>query len=158
MNKKKSLLGKVKSGQMMIEVLFALSVVIVVLMALMTGAVTSLKNTRMAKNMALANHYAQQAIENTRAFKNRNVFDVLAEGCYSEITPQMDSIELAATSINCSNWGEIDPGSIFERRIQIEDDETNRKRITATISWEDSSCGEDRCQSEIVGYVSQWEN
>ena len=62
------------SGQMMIELLFGLSVVTMVLVALMTGTVISLRNARYSKNMILSNHYAQQAMEKTRAYKNRNSF------------------------------------------------------------------------------------
>ena len=128
-----------KSGQMLIETLFALTVVVIVLVALMTAAVVSIKNARYSRNMILANHYVQQAIENTRAYRNRNKFDDLT---------------------NCATEREEIEGTIFQRKIEIDDEsQTDRKKITATISWSDSNCGPDNlCKAEIVTYLSRWEN
>jgi len=150
---------KSKSGQMLMEVLFALSIVVIALLALMGAAITSLKNARHSKNMVLANHYTQQAMENVRAYKNRNEFDALVGDCsgnpccYEEITSSG-----LGDIINCSSgWGSID--SVFQRRIEIEDEEVDLKKVTAIISWTDTGCGTDNlCEAEIVGYLSQWSN
>lgn len=150
---------KSKNGQMMIELLFGLTVVVMILVALMTGTVISLRNARYSKNMTLSNHYAQQAMEKTRAYRNRNDFSDLVGDCsgnpccYEEITPS------TLTSLpNCTAWGSID--SVFRRKIEIDDEgETDRKKVTTTICWMDSGCGADNlCETEIVGYLSRWEN
>jgi Tfp pilus assembly protein PilV len=146
---------KFKNGQMMIEVLFALSVVVLVLLALIAGTVISLKNVRFAKEMTLANHYAQQAMENVRAYRTRNGFEGLGSGgsCYSEITPS------AKSPINCTQWGDI-PETSLKRRIMVEDEggEGDKKKITATIAWTDSDCsaGEYCHQAAVVSYFTQW--
>jgi len=149
-----------KSGQMLIESLFALSVIAVVLIALMIIAVISIKNARYSRNMILANHYVQQAVENTRAYRNKNGFNALIGNCsgspccYEEITPS------ALDIINCNSDGGLIQSTIFQRRIEINDEgETDRKKVIAEIFWSDSNCGSDNlCKVEIVTYLSQWEN
>ena len=147
---------------MMIEVLFALSIVVIALLALMGAAVSSLKNARHSKNMVLANHYAQQAMENTRAFKNRNVFDNLVENCYDESTPSALSTPLGDfADCDDNTWGADDIDDIFKRRIRIDDETlTDRKKITVSIGWQDSDCatGVYCHKAEIVGYLSKWSN
>lgn len=54
---------KKNSGQMLMEVLFALSITTLVLVALVAGAVTSLRNVQHARNMVLGNQLAQQGLE-----------------------------------------------------------------------------------------------
>ena len=114
---------------MLIESLFALSVISVVLIALMIIAVISIKNARYSRNMILANHYVQQAIENTRAYRNRNGFNALISNCYEGITPFV-----LGSPINCSTeQGGVIINSVFERKIEIDEDQTGRKKVTAAI-------------------------
>lgn len=123
---------KFKSGQMMLEVLFALSVVVVVLVALMAGAVVSVRNTRFAKNTVLANHYAQEGIEKARKERDRaDSWDIFK----STFAPGVESV-----------------GGIFERTISV-DDQGDKIIITATVNWTES--GRDH-ESKAVTILSKW--
>lgn len=52
-----------KSGMMMIEVMLALTVVVLVLTALTAAATIALRNSKYAQNVVLANQYTQQGLE-----------------------------------------------------------------------------------------------
>ncbi|MBI4037373.1 type II secretion system protein [Candidatus Daviesbacteria bacterium] len=61
-----------QSGQSLIEVLVGLSIAAVVLGGLLISIMVSLKNAQFAQNQARATKYAQEAIDQIRAIKERN--------------------------------------------------------------------------------------
>jgi len=144
---------KTKNGQVITESLIALGITAIALIALISGVVITLKNIRNSKQLAAANHYASQTIENARAYKQSQGFDSLGTGtvCYGKLnlTTQQE--------IECTNWGDIS-GTSYKRRIKIEDTDTNQKTITVTIAWQDSDCNVDEyChQTQIKSYITNW--
>lgn len=67
-------MGRLKNenGQSLIEVLVALAVMVIVILALVRVTTVSIRNATFAKNRALATKYAQEWIEETRKSRDNN--------------------------------------------------------------------------------------
>ncbi len=57
------------SGQSIIEVIIALSLVVVVIVGLITVTTRSIKNSSFARDQRMATKYAQESLENSRKLK-----------------------------------------------------------------------------------------
>lgn len=143
---------KSKKGQLMMEALFSLSVVVVVLLALSAGAVISLRNAQHSQNMVLANHYAYQAMETVRGYKQMNGFDSLFEGCYGEVSV------VEVRPVSCDSWGDVGE-TIFKRRIVVADEGADKKKVDVYIGWADAACesGEYCRQSTLASLLTRWQ-
>lgn len=119
-------------GQSLIEVLVALAVMVVVILALVRVTTVSIKNATFAKNRALATKYAQEWIEETR--KERD-----------ESTNFFDS----ACASQTDNPG---PSGIFSRvRTCTLDGDTTT--VVVTVSWAEGGVSH---KSELVTHLTKW--
>jgi len=111
---------KQNRGQSLVEVVLALGVAVVVILALVKTTVVSMRNANFAKNEALATKYAQEAIESVRLLRDRSDWETF-------------------TSDNCKNPPGLDTlPSPFSRTITCTGDE-NTRDVTAKIEWTDST-------------------
>ncbi len=134
------LLSKEK-GQSLIEVLAALAVALVVILGLVRVTISSMTNARYAKNQSLATQYAQEAMEEARAYRDQNSWETF----WSDKVP--------------STEGPTDIDTIFSKTVTYENAETSlgaedRAEITATITWLD---GVKTHESELTSYLTKWE-
>lgn len=111
-------------GQSLIEVVIALAIATLVLVALANGVTTSIRNSRFAKDKSQATELAQDTLEAVRSIRDNNWLSLTAgthgiqkSGVYWMLTD-------AATAEGA-----------FTREIQIADGVQNTKTITVTISW-----------------------
>jgi len=120
------------SGQSLIEAVIAVGVVTMVLVALVSGVVSSLKNARYSRDNSVAVAYAQEGIEVIRSIRDRG---------YEEIQ-QNDTYSL---SYNGSIWSLTTPGEVisekYTRTVVISDgpDAANSKKVIVTLSWKEGS-------------------
>lgn len=155
-----------ESGQSLVEVLVVLAVATVVMVALVIVIVVGLRNAQFAQNQARATKYAQEAIEQVKAVRDRNgrvnfipqknVFADLWEiymvaenscadalgvpsGCYFTLG---DGPSLDITAYG----GSQSVGENFLRQIVFEDEGNilppnykTEKRVTVKVIWKDSS-------------------
>ena len=63
---------KFSTGQSLIEVVIVLGITVVVVVALVIVVLTSLKNAKFAQNQARATKYAQEALEQIKAIRDRD--------------------------------------------------------------------------------------
>lgn len=140
---------KLKSGMMMIEVMLAMTVVVLVLVALTVATTFSLRNTRYAQNVVLANHYAQEAIEKTRQLRdeatNWDDFINNYSGC-----KELGSWTNCSLCPNTSAAPNLD---IFYRCLTITDD-GDSATVTVYVSWDESSRTHT---AQAATILSQWE-
>ena len=138
---------KSKSGQSLIEVLTALAVVLLVIIALIRATTSSMKGSDFSKMQVLATRYAQEGIEWIRAerdkdWDNINVHTTGAPLCL---------MSLAWSSDNCDENDYID-GTKFKRQATLTK-EGEKVKIEVIVGWQDSS-GDH--QSQLSTYLTNW--
>ena len=125
---------KSNQGQSIIEVVVALSLVVLVVLGLVRVSVTSINNTAFARDQRAATQYAQEGLESARQCKEENEIAFWSLSC-PELTAPSDTKftrQITYTQI------------IEEEKIQIE----------VVVSWTDSK-GEH--QSNLTSYLTKWE-
>lgn len=77
---------KDEKGQSLVEIIAALAVALIVILALVRVTVTSIRNAGFAKNQALATQYAQEAMEKIRAYRDQNDWVTFVANCNATLT------------------------------------------------------------------------
>ncbi len=109
---------KQNKGQSLVEVVLALGVAVVVILALVRATVVSMRNANFAKNESLATKYAQEAIESVRLLRDKSDWETF--------TPN-----------NCKNPPDLDTLPFpFSRTITCTGDE-NTRNVTVKVEWTD---------------------
>lgn len=139
---------KQRSGQTLVEVLFALGVVSVCLVALVISIVSAVRNARFAKNSALANQYAQEGIEAARRARDASPTwnDFITNPDYSGSRGLDSDLNWAACPVSAAN---VD---IFIRCVEFVNT-VDSSTITARVSW--SEGGRDHFV-EAVTFLTKW--
>ncbi|MFC1727227.1 hypothetical protein ACFL0Y_01765 [Patescibacteria group bacterium] len=70
LRKKLIILGRRKSGQSLLEIMLAVMISVLALLALGRLTMLSVRNTSFSRDRTLATHYTQQAYERLRAFRD----------------------------------------------------------------------------------------
>ncbi len=143
-----------EKGQTLLEVLVALAVVVLVIVALIKATTYSLKGSDFSKTQALATRYAQEAIEWTRAERDKS-WDNLAD------RSSADGSTYCLTSLSwpgaggCSESGFLEADNRFKREVVLKNvgGEGNRIEVRVEVSWQDAS-GEHH--SRLETYLSNW--
>ncbi len=134
---------KKQTGQTLLEILLAFSVLILVLSAIVVGITTSLSNTQYTKNQGLATAYAKEAIAVVRQIKDSSWSDFSSKTQPVYCLPQ-NSTTLTEPSLppNCGqNVG------IFSREISFAHSSPDcanadilGSKVTVRVSWSDNKC------------------
>ena len=138
---------KIQSGQSLIEVLTALAVVLLVIVALIRATTTSMKGSDFSKSQALATRYGQEAIEWIRAERDKS-WDNLADGTYCL---KSSPIESWPGQGDCGDEDYLE-GTKFKRQATLTKD-GEKVKVDVIVSWQDSS-GEH--QSKLTTYLTNW--
>ena len=148
------------AGQTLVEILVAVAMVVLVLVAVVGRSVDSVRNSIFSRNQILATRFAQEGVEWTRSQRDRLGWNALVSALDSDpvtycVLALTDSIE-NLTSGTCSS---VILGTIFNREVFIDyEDEPNPPGdyvdITVTVSWSDQ-VGDHA--SELGTRLSQWD-
>lgn len=143
-----------QKGQGLIELLIALTVIILALLSLAAVSIVSVRNADFAKKKSKAAKYAQEGMENIRALRDEswtNFWNTYADNNnhgFSGIVP----------SGNCPTVPNLDVFFIRCSKLEQSTSPTINKVIaTVTVSWTDSQ-GEHRSVS--ISYFtdkSEWQ-
>lgn len=119
------------SGQSIIEVIIALSLVVVVIVGLVTVTTRSIKNSSFARDQRTATKYAQESLENNRKLKgdDPNTF-------------------WQKTGAETETLGR------FTRTVTYSLTDANTMQITVLVTWQDNQ-GEH--QSSLETSLTKWE-
>ncbi len=131
---------KKESGQSLVEILAALGVVILVILALVVIATASIRNATFAKNQSLANKYAQEAIERARELRDRNTdkfFDT-SSAAYADCIAPPPIVSPFLLTRTCTLEGV--PGN-------------EKMTVEVVVSWTD---GKGEHQSKLTTYLTKW--
>ena len=138
---------KIQSGQSLIEVLTALAVVLLVIIALIRATTTSMKGSDFAKTQSMATSYGQEAIEWIRAERDKS-WDNLADGTYCL---KSSPIESRPGQGDCGDEDYLE-GTKFKRQATMTKD-GEKVKVDVMVSWQDSSGGH---QSKLTTYLTNW--
>ena len=126
-------MNKKSSGQSLIEILIAISVMVIVLIALLSLTVSSLSTTSFAKKQNEATKYSQMLMEQVRNNYLQNNWATFVSQCeagFSLTVPSRLTENFETPEISC-------------------DDSNGGKQVIITISWTD---GKGDHQSKIEDY------
>ncbi len=131
-------------GQSLIEVLIALSVVVLVLLALIAVTTVSVRNSTFAKNQSLATKHAQETIEKIRKYRDQNNWATFVADCTNKtalglIDPSPPFVLEAPV---CNLPGTTDPCVEANNRCEVE----------VTVSWDDAR---GKHQTILTTYLSE---
>ena len=148
----KSKLFKIRffSGQTIIEVLFAVGVISICLVALMAAITSAVNNARFAKNSGLANKYAQEAVEVARRLRDRNSWSDFTSNFNGNMC--FDSEASEPNGLCDTSCAKID--NIFTRCINFNNN-SEKMTITVNVSWDE---GGRSHQIQTVTFLTKWNN
>lgn len=148
---------KSKSGQSLIEVLTALAVVLLVIIALIRATTSSMKGSDFAKTQSSATSYGQEAIEWIRAERDKSWDDFSNEAsptpgsvyCLNSGLTQLSELSEG----KCPDDDSYSLDGKFKREATLIDLGGGKIEVKVIVSWQDSS-GEH--QSKLTTYLTNW--
>lgn len=131
-------------GQSLVEVLVAVGIVSLVLVAIVAGVTLAIKNASFSRNQTSATRYAQEAMEWLRNQRDQdwNAF-VLRSGPFC----------LNSLSWKTGTCSSFSLGNIFKREAVLSGSDP-RIEVKVTVSWQDAG---GTHQSELVSYFTKWQ-
>ena len=135
-------------GQSLIEVVVALGVVLLVVIALVQAVTTSIKSADRAKKTAQAASYAQEGMENIRAYRDASwiTFWGAANGSKRDLSVSTPGAP-CPTNPNIS-------GIPFIRCVKMEQIAADKVKATVTVDWSDSN---GTHTSQLISYFTKWQ-
>lgn len=124
-------------GQSMFEVVLALFIITMIIVAVVILSTTSISNSLFSRNKTLANKYSQEAIEWLRSQRESNSANFIISA--NTINYCLDSLTFSKKRV-CTNT-EIITGTIFKRELTFSKSVISTKNIidaTIVTSWSDS--------------------
>lgn len=125
------------SGQVLIEVLVALGVIVVVISTITISTATSLSNVQFSKNHNQATQFAQEAMEALRSVRSTNLATFTAmNGIYCLPGNSKTFSQASSCSVNVQNF--------FKRTVTIEKNNipicSGGTKATVVVAWTDGKC------------------
>lgn len=136
-----------KEGQSLIEVLVALAITLLVIVALVRVTISSVRNADFAKKQSQATAYAQEGMENMRAYRDEGWLTF--KGAADEANHGLSGTK---PSGNCPSTPNVGDGDVFIRCVTLSDDGDNVE-AEITVSWTDSGGSHN---STLISTFSQW--
>ncbi|MCM8787834.1 MAG: hypothetical protein NC935_07300 [Candidatus Omnitrophica bacterium] len=131
-----------KKGQVLIEVLFSLGVIVVCLSALTAAVTLAIRNTRLSKEYSLATKYAEEGIEEVRIRRD-----------------QAESWSYFLTTYTCGGTSSCETceeeRGIFRRCFTYElNGDGSRLKVIVSVDWSE---GGKNHRLETTTFLSRWE-
>jgi len=139
---------KKNQGQSLVEVLVALGISVLVILALAHVTTIAIKNATFSRNQAQATKYAQEAMEWLRSERDKKWIDFANRADVDGRTYCFNS--LAWTNGSCSTFGL--EGS-FKREAVLTKESDEQIKADVTVSWQD---GEQIHKSKLSSYFTKW--
>ncbi len=124
---------KLDSGQSIIEVVIALSLVAIVVLALVRVTISSIQNSSFARDQQAATKYAQEGLENARKLRGEDESEF-----WSKSGTETETI------------------GNFERTVTytpFAGEEDQKMEVRVVVSWEDNK---GLHQSDLSTYLTKW--
>lgn len=142
----KSRFSSGQKGQFLLELVVALAIILLVLLALVRVVITAVKSSNFAKKGAQASSFAQEGMENMRSLRDKSWINFLsyADGLSHGLAGQVPS----GSCPMAPNLAET-----FIRCVKLEYD-GEKVKATLTVSWTDEN---ETHESELISYFTNWQ-
>ncbi len=141
-------------GQMLLEVVIALMVAVVAIIALVSVATKGVTDATLSENRNVAARYAQEGFEQVRIVRDRQGWEVFSQystsagdNCY-----KVNTTNWTLERINCSDYVLLS-NPIFSRKITLTGDGDLLRIVRVEVKWTDSS-GEQK--SVVESKLTKW--
>jgi len=134
---------KKNKGQSLVEMVVAIGIVLVVIVALVVVTTISVRNASFSRNQVLATKYAQEAIEKVRAYRDQNTWSDFISNC-EDFSLDLNLPNLFTLSRDC-----YQPGT--SNNCSSANDTTCEVKIT--VSWTDAK---GTHKSELTTHLTKW--
>lgn len=141
---------KAEAGQTFIEIVVALGVAVVIVVALVSATIASMRNAQFAKLQAQATKLSQEALEKARAQRDQQGWATFKSSFAGVKCLPSSGVW---SSLGCTDTDKID--GVFLRSVTFTNVlEEEKKSITVTTSWTDAN---GIHQSTLVTYLTKWQ-
>jgi len=134
---------KNQKGQTLIEALIALGAAVVVISAIVVGAISSLSTTKFSSNSNLADQYAQEGMEFARHLAQQNWSSFSTYGKIGAISYCYDN-NATSLVVKAQNTCALSQAPIFTRILTIDQTGGGECKwsayILVTVAWKDGAC------------------
>lgn len=154
-----------EKGQTLIEILVAVAIITVAMVAVVARTVEAVRNANFARNQSLATRFAQEGVEWARIQRDSlrwSNFEAVIQSA-SPVTYCVPDLELELAdviSVNCDPASEADniAGTVFDRQVSfnfVEDLTGNGDyvEVEVIVNWQDSIGGH---RSKLDTRLSEW--
>jgi len=144
----KKLFNTSKNGESIIELVGALSVILIVILALISGITAAVNSNNFSRTKSQATNYAQEGMENLRGYRDTDwtIFLAAADGEFHGLAGNLPSGV-------CSENSPIISGTNFVRCAKLEKVDDTKVKATIKVTWVDSK---GTSKSELVSYFTKW--
>lgn len=142
--------NKLKKGQILIEILVAITIFAFLAVSIYSLMVMSRKTSRMSIQKMQAQNYVQEGIEKVRSIRDYNLKsgsvydDGMDIGAYKvELSADPNRFQLTSAT------DELISGTVFTRVIDIYNDGNDTITVTIIVKWDNS-------EEKAVTYLTNW--
>lgn len=169
-----------ENGQSLVEVVIALGIAVIIVIAFTNATITSVRNSQYSKNQNLATKYAQESIELIRAIRDQNTVGSVSGDSintwgdlwgmnlknrnptpsgYTGYCFSLNKTELTiATRLTCTDDTDenLDGTNLFYRKINVTDDGIvlTKKQINVKVYWSDNR---GQHKTEVSTFLTNWQ-
>ncbi|MEK7513538.1 MAG: hypothetical protein AAB430_00120 [Patescibacteria group bacterium] len=131
---------KLNSGQSLVEMVVAVGMMSLLMVALLSVTSLSIKNTRLAQSRTQAVGLVQEGVELMRAYRdfNWNGFYAKANG-QSYVLLDNWTVETGLTQTGCSQTSYFDASNFFSRCVKLSTIEAGNVSVEVTVYWQEGS-------------------
>jgi len=145
-------------GQSVVELLVSVGAMSLLMVALLSLVVLSIRNSRLSKNRVQAVALVQEGLELMRAYRDYSwlVIAKKAKDGGSYRLPANWTVETGLTEVNCDKTAVMADDSEFSRCVVLafEDEKENEIKVTVAVAWQS---GNKWQQVEQTTKLSLWE-
>jgi len=142
-------MNKKIKGQSLLEVLIALAIAVIVVLALVRAVTVAIRNASFARSQASATKYAQEGMEWLRAERDKKWSDFSdragATYCLNELSWPAAGPCFSSSFIT---------GTSFQREAVLTDLGGDKIEAKVEVSWQDA---QGTHQSQLFSYFTKWQ-
>lgn len=132
---------QLKSGQSLVEMVVAVGMMSLLMVALLSVTSLSIKNTRLAQSRTQAVGLVQEGIELMRAMRdfNWNDFYAKAEDGHSYVLVDNWIVETGLTQTGCSQTSYYDANNFFSRCVKLTQIGAGNVNVEVIVYWQEGN-------------------
>lgn len=138
-------MNKKAKGQSLLEVLIALAVAVIVVLALVRAVTVAIRNASFARSQASATKYAQEGMEWIRSQRDERWTNLLNQA--NDSTYCLNTLSWASGGCSFSLGGK------FKREATVKPPVGDKIEVEVKVSWQET----DRThKSQLYSYFTKW--